>query len=227
MQLAQARQFGHLVCLAPFVFWAASALAQAKSLDEAMSYDGLQKINVKGLDLAYALPGATLAGYTQIIVEPVGVAFHKDWKPNSGSPGRVSAADQQKIRQNVAKVVHDAFVQELKAGGYTIVTAPGPNTLRVKANIINLYVTAPDVMSPGRSRVYTASAGEMTLLAELEDSESDAVIVRVIDRHQARNTGSFQLTTGVSNAAEVRTAASSWAKILRTSLDDAKTIGAQ
>ena len=226
MQLSQARRFGHLVCLVPFVFWAAFALAQPKSLDEAMSYDGLKKINLKGIDMAYALPDASLAGYTKIIVEPVGVAFHKDWKPNSGSTGRVSAADQQKIRQNVAKTVHDAFVEELKAGGYAIVTDPGPDTLRVKANVINLYITAPDVMSPGRSRVYTASAGEMTLLAELEDSDTDAVIVRVIDRHQARSTGTFQITTSVSNAAEVRTAASSWAKILRTSLDDAKTIGA-
>ena len=227
MQLIPVRRFGYLVGLVPLVFWAAFALAQPRNLDEAMSYDGLQKINVKGLDLAYALPGATLAGYTQIIVEPVGVAFHKEWKPNSGSTRRVSAADQQKIRQNVAKVVQDALVQELKAGGYTIVTEPGPDALRVKANILNLYITAPDVMSPGRSRVYTASAGEMTLLAELEDSDTDATIVRLLDRHQARSTGTFQITTSVSNAAEARTAASSWAKTVRALLDDAKTIGAQ
>jgi hypothetical protein len=226
MQLIPVRRFGYLVRLVPLVFWAASALPQPRSLDEAMSYDGLQKINVKGIDMAYAAPGATLAGYTQIIVEPVGVAFHKEWKPNSGST-RVSAADQQRIREKVAKVLQDALVQELKAGGYTIVTEPGPDALRVKANVINLYITAPDVMSPGRSRVYTASAGEMTLLAELEDADTDATIVRLLDRHQARSTGTFQITTSVSNAAEARTAASSWAKILRALLDDAKTIGAQ
>ena len=46
------------------LFLAATVLAQQpKNLDEAMSYDGLQKINIKGIDMAYALPGATLSGY--------------------------------------------------------------------------------------------------------------------------------------------------------------------
>jgi hypothetical protein len=191
-----------------------------------MSYDGLQKINVKGIDLAYALPGATLSGYTKVLIEPVGVRFHKDWKPKvAGTRRSLSSDDERKIRTNVAKTVSEAFVKELRNGGYVVVTAAGPDVLRVQANVLNLYVTAPDTMTPGRTRVYTASAGEMTLLAELADSDSGEVIARILDRYQARNTGSFQLSTGVSNAAEARSAATSWAKILRTALDKAKAIG--
>jgi FixJ family two-component response regulator len=41
-----------------------SLLASTKAdLEKAMSYDGLEKINVKVIDLAYARRGATLAGY--------------------------------------------------------------------------------------------------------------------------------------------------------------------
>ena len=36
-----------------------------------MSYDGLQKIKVKGIDLAYSRPGASLAGYNKLIIDPV------------------------------------------------------------------------------------------------------------------------------------------------------------
>ena len=123
--------------------------------------------------------------------------------------------------------MQEEFVAELKKGGYAVVDAAGPDVLRVQANILNLYVTAPDVMTPGRSRVYTANAGEMTLLAQLSDADSGEVIARVIDRYQARGTASFQLSSSVTNAAEARNAASAWARILRAALDKAKDIGKQ
>ena len=59
-------------------------------------------------------------------------------------------------------------------------------------------------MSPGRSRTYTLSASEMTLVEELIDSESGQVISRVIDRREARNTGTMQLTNSVVNAQKIR-----------------------
>ena len=227
MLMDRVRACRHCAALLLF-FVAAPALAAPQNLDEAMSYDGLQKISVEGLDLAYALPGATLAGYTKVVIDPVGVAFHKDWKPTiPGSTRKLSSDDQQRIRANVAKTVQDAFVEELKKGGYSVVDAAGPDVLRVQVNILNLYVTAPDVMTPGRTRVYSANAGEMTLLAQLSDSDSGEVLARVIDRYQARSTGSFQLSSSVTNAAEARSAASSWAKILRSALDKAKDIGKQ
>ncbi len=220
------RLLRQLVALIALLLAATVLAQQPKNLEEAMSYDGLQKINIKGIDMAYALPGATLSGYTKVMIQPVGVRFHKDWKPTVvGSRRSLSSSEQQKIRNDVAKVVYDAFVQELKKGGYSVVAEPGPDILRVQAAIINLYVTAPDVMTPGRTRVYTMSAGEMTLLAELADSETGEIIARVLDRYQARTTGNFQISSSVYNAAEARNAASSWAKILRGELDKAKTIG--
>jgi len=80
-------------------------------------------------------------------------------------------------------------------------------------------------MTPGRTKVYTVSAGEMTLFAELADSETGEVIAWVVDRDQARTTGNFQLSSGLFSAGEARTAASSWARILRGELDKAKAIG--
>jgi hypothetical protein len=212
--------------LAVLLLAASASSAQKKELVEALSYDGLQEIKVKGIDMAYALPGATLSGYTQFMVQPVNVLFAKNWKPTvTGSTRRLSTDDVEKIRSGVSKIVYDAFVDELKKGGYTLATAPGPNVLDVKPAIINLYVTAPDVMTAGRSRTYTASAGEMTLVAELADSETGQVIARVLDRYEARNTGSFRMANSVTNSAEADSAASSWAKILRKALDNAKSIG--
>jgi hypothetical protein len=209
------------------LFLASTVLAQQpKNLDEVISYDGLQKINVKGIDTAYALPGATLSGYSKVMIGPIDVRFHKNWKPTvAGTRRKLSSSEQQTIRDDVAKIVYDAFVEELKQGGYSVVAEPGPDVILARAAIVNLYITAPDVMTPGRTKVYTVSAGEMTLVAELVDSETGETIARVLDRYQARATGSFQFSSRVSSASEARSAASSWAKTLRDELDKSKAIG--
>jgi hypothetical protein len=143
----------------------ASAASKA-DLEKAMSFDGLQKINVKGIDLAYARAGATLASYNRVMLEPIDVAFRKDWNPTrTGSNIKLTAEERENIRTGVAKIVYDEFVKELQnKSSYQVVNEVGPDVLRVKAKIVNLYVNAPDTRTAGRSRTYTVSAGEMTIL---------------------------------------------------------------
>ncbi len=207
---------------------AASAFADhQQDLDAALSYDGLVKINVKGIDFAYARPEASLAAYDKIELAPIEVAFHKDWKPEKAN-GRtkLTTAERANIRTGIAKVVQDEFVKALEEkSSYKVVDAAGPDVLRIKANIINVYVNAPDTMSAGRSRTYTVSAGEMTIVAELFDSETGEVLARVVDQRAARDSGRMTLSNSVINAAEVRQIAASWARILRDRLDAAHGIG--
>ncbi len=201
--------------------------ASNADLDLAMSHDGLQKINVKGIDLAYARPGATLAAYNRVKLDPIEVSFRKDWDPTmSRSRIKVSAEDRENIRTTVAKIVYEEFVKELQSkGSYQVVNEAGPDVLRVKANILNLFVSAPNPETTGRSRTYTVSSGEMTLVAELYDSETGQILARVIDRREARRAGVLMLTTSATNADDAREVASSWARILRSALDKAHGIG--
>ena len=201
--------------------------ASSSELDEAMSVDGLQKVKVKGLDLAYARPGASLAGYSKFKLDPVEVAFHKDWDPKkTGSNSKLSTQERENIRSGVAKIVDEEFVKELQAkGGYPVVKEAGPDVLRIRANVVNLYVNAPDTMTAGRSRTYTVSAGEMTLFAELYDSETGEVLARIVDRSEARNSGMMSLSNSVVNASEAGSVAANWARILRNGLDKAHGIG--
>jgi hypothetical protein len=202
---------------------AIAANEQRAAVEEALSHDGLQKIKIKGIDLAYARPGASLASYNQIIIDPVEVSFRKDWDPKrAGSRAKLSAQERENIRSGVARIVQEEFTKTLERGSpYKVVKEAGTDVLRLQIGIADLYVNAPDTMSPGRSRTYTLSAGEMTLVGELIDSESGQVISRVIDRREARNTGTMQLTNSVVNAQEARAIAASWARILRSRLDAA------
>ncbi len=218
---------GALLALAALLPTAGRAVEPRKQLEEAMSYDGLEKIKVKGIDLAYARPGASLAGYGKLIIDPVEVSFRKDWDPDrTGSRMKLDAKDRENIRSGVAKIVQEEFAKEMGKGGtYQVVSAAGPDVLRLRAAIADLYVNAPDTMTPGRTVTYTLSAGEMTLVAELVDSESGQVIARVIDRRESQGTGMMQLTNSVVNRQEASIIAASWARILRKRLDAAHGIG--
>ena len=190
--------------------------------------DGLVAIKVKGLDQAYAAPGASLAAYRKVMIDPVEVSFRKDWNPNrTGSPFPLDVKDREAIRTNFAKLVRDEFGRELKAKSrFQVVDAPGPDVLRVKADIVDLYVNAPESRDSTLSHTYVISTGEMTLVAALYDSETGAIIARVLDKEESRGMGGqLMLTNSIVNEIEARRTAAQWAKILRTRLESAQQIG--
>lgn len=206
----------------------AFAAKVSKEVEERMSHDGLQQIKLKEVDLAYARPGASLAGYSKVILDPVEVSFSKYWDPKrTGSNFKLSNEEREDIRSGMATIVQEEFAKTLQAKeGYPLVKDAGPDVLRVKVSIIDLYVNAPDTLAAGRTRTYVASAGEATLVAELRDSETGQVLARMVDRREARNfPGQLTWSNRVMNAQEAEIMASAWAKVLRKSLDKAHEIG--
>ena len=173
-------QFLHFAILLAAVLLAGPAHSASQAdFDARMSHDGLQRITVKGLSLAYVRPGATLAAYQRVKIDPVEVAFHKDWKPTRpGSRIPIGAQEREEIRTGLAKLVRDQFVKELEAKGrYRVVNESGPDVLRLKPYIANLIVNAPAAISGGGpSYSFSMSTGEMTLFMELYDSESGQII---------------------------------------------------
>jgi len=193
----------------------------------AWSEEGLAKIAVKGLDVVYAKPGATLAGYKQMLLRPISVAFQRDWEKQSAPGSRIpiGAKDSQRIKDGLAALVREEVVRQLSESGYTLVDAPGEDVLDVELSIIDLNVAAPDIQSAGRMETFAVSAGEMTLVAALRDSVTGDVAMRIFDRAQARESFRPQRITSVDNNSEARDAAIGWAKALRTALDLARTVG--
>ena len=202
---------------------AATAAFAANPLDDIATAEGLTKVQVKGIDLSYRREGVSLAPYTKLIVMPVEVAFHKSWDPRRpGSNLKMSANEIANIRNGVARIVQEEFEKALKAaGGWQLVKDPGPDVLRLTPKIMNLYVNAPDTRQAG-VRTFTVSAGEMTLLLEMHDSETGAILARAIDRQESRDTGMWNIGSSVTNAAETQAIAARWGKILRDRLDKAR-----
>lgn len=204
--------------------------ASTAELDAALSHDGLSKIELKGVGRAFALPGASLAAYDRVILDPIEVAFRKDWDPQrTGSHIKLSQMERDKIRGAIAKLVREEFVKALEVKpGYPVITKAQANALRVKISIINLYVNAPQSEMAGRSRSYSVSAGEMTLFMEIYDSETGQILARIVDRERAADNSTLQISsqaTRDANEAAARSIAAAWAKLLRESLDRAHGIG--
>ena len=202
-----------------------AGLAQAASqadFDKQMSYDGLEPVKVKGISLAYKRPGATLAVYKKVKIDPVDVRFHKSWNPTRpGSRITLGASEREAIRSDLAKLVQQQFEKALAAKGrYPVVNEPGPDVLRLGIHVVNLYINAPDGAG-GPSYSFVTSAGEMTLFMEIFDSESGQILARVVDRQEARSPNMANMANRVTNVAEAEDIAAQWARILRDAFDRA------
>lgn len=211
----------HLAIAAMLV---AGAAHSQSDFDKRMAYDGLEPVKVKGISAAYRRPGATLAAYKRVRIDPVEVRFDKNWNPQrTGSRLPLPAEDREAIRAGIAKLVRDQFVKTLAAkGAYPVVDEPGPDVLRLKIYIVNLYVNAPDNPGPGVSRTYVTSAGGMTLFMELFDSETGQILARVVDRQEARSANTFTMANTATASGEAEDIAAQWARLMRDALDRAR-----
>ena len=184
-------------------------------------WDGLRKTKIKGLGLAYVRPGADMSIYSKIILDPLQVEFSKNWKPEApGSNRKLSQQDMDTVKQRLTDLATETFTKEISSdGGYPVVTERGPDVMRISAALLDVYVTAPDVGSPGLTRTYVADTGRMTLIAELRDSETNALFARVVDAREARNSQTLSLSNRAENAHEAGKIVREWARILRRQLD--------
>jgi hypothetical protein len=206
---------------------AAVLVAPAFSADEDSTWDGLQKVRSKTMDLAYLLPGADFRSYDKIMLAPIQVSFRKNWQRdmNRSSPGarqRVSTEDADRIRQEMSEGFRETLVKSFQKAGYEVVTEPGPNVLLLTPVLVDVSVNAPDTMQAGRSYTYTLEAGEATMALEARDAETGQLLGRAVDKRRTGETGTFQWTTRVSNRAEFQRVFDRWAGILADGMDSLK-----
>ncbi len=191
-------------------------------LEQSETYDGLAKVKNTAVSGAWMRPDFTLAGYTKIMLQGAGIEYRPVRPVNrmarsSASEFPVTAEQQARLRT----IVSDAFRTELaQSQKFQLVDAPGPDVLTIWGGLIDVVsFVPPDPI--GRGNIYLNSVGEATLVIEIRDSQSNAVLVRVVDRRAADTPGTTQQSNSVTNWSEVQRLARSWATQLRTRLDEA------
>lgn len=195
----------------------------AAKVDE-QPWDGLIQVDSPRMDAVYLMPGADFRAYDKVMLDVPEVAFRKDWmrNMNNNMGSRLTAADAEKILATVQSNTTDIFAEAFTKAGHAVVTERGTDVLRVSSAVINLYVNAPDTRTSGFSRTYTANAGEATLVLELRDSLTNALLARVLDRRETQ--GMPGPSSSASNLSEYRQLAARWAKTSVKGLDTLKAI---
>jgi hypothetical protein len=197
-------------------------LAGQESSD--MTHDGLTHVERSRVDALYTLPDADFSAYNSFIILEPYVAFRKDWQRdinrNASASRRVSSDDMERIKLGMTELFLEVFTEELEDGDYSVVGEPGDNVMIVRPAIIDLDVAAPDVASAGRSRNYVTSAGSARVYIEFFDSVTGQILARAVDFQRARDTGSFQWATSVSNRSDARAVLRRWADMLVDALDE-------
>jgi len=188
--------------------------------------DGLQLEHRTKHGAVYLKPGATLDAYSQVKILDAYVAFQKNWKRNFNEDqmsleNRVTNEDMEQIKTRLAKEFQLVFAKVLKKGGYQVVDTTGKEILLLRPAIINLVVTAPDLMTAGMTTNVVSSAGSMTLYLELYDSLTSDKIAEVIDSEEAGMNSFAQAANRVTNKEEFDQTLEAWAKILVKRLDEA------
>ena len=164
--------------------------------------EGLVAVHSRHLDELYLRPGANLATYRKVVIDPVRVAFHRDWlrygyTANAARP--VAEDNVRRIAAGIARDAEAAVAEAFKARGYEIVSAPAPGVLRLSPRVADLYVNAPDRNSPWREKAFTREAGQAALLLDASDSVSGTLLGRVSHLGRAEQMGGFARANDVSN----------------------------
>jgi hypothetical protein len=185
--------------------------------------DGLHLRKSTKSTLVYVKPGATFGQYAKFAILDCPVAFDKDWQRdyNSSASTRVTDSDMERIKTGLSEEFKKVFTKELTKGGYEVVDHGGPDVLILRPAILNLRVTAPDLMTPGINTTVVRSAGSMTLYLELWDSVSNTILARAMDA-QGDPGLHGQVSSRVTNVAAADDILRKWADILRDRLDAAR-----
>lgn len=219
------RNFAAAMIAVTMLAGAAQPAVAAKVPD---TWDGLIRVKSKRLSAVYLLPNADFRAYTKVMIDPTQVAFRKDWQRdyNSSTVGlsrRIDDKEAQKIADLARTGFGDIFVKAYQKAGYQVVTTPAPDVLRLSTAVINLAVDAPDQMTAGMVRTYSADAGEATVAIEARDSTTGAILGRAVDRRYAGDSGPYRRSS-VSNRADFARLFEDWAKASANGLATLKSL---
>jgi hypothetical protein len=141
-----------------------------------LTFDGLYPVRNTRADAAWSTADLDLSGYTKIMLRGAGIEYRPvKAATRSSSASEFPLSDTQK--QRFREVVVEAFVKELeKSEKFTLVNRPGRDVLLIHGGLLDVVSAVPPERS-GRGEIYLSSIGEATLVIELRDSMSDAILV--------------------------------------------------
>lgn len=218
-----------VACCLTLLAGAASLPAEAQRAGAGpANYEGLVQVAGTRFDSVWVAPDVDFRTYRSIKLDRTEVAFRRNWQRDfnattRGTSGRVTDRDAARMLDMVQTGFQDEFSTVFRSAGFPIATEAAPDVMRVKTAVINVEITAPDRQSPGRRDTFARDAGRATLVLEVRDSMSGAVIARVVDSRVAGDSLMFRRNQ-MTNRNDFRAVFRGWAN---TSLEGLQALRAR
>ena len=187
-----------------------------------ITFDGLHELKNSAADIAWAMPGVDLSGFTKIKVQDAGIEFRpggesgrSSFSRSSTGPFEVTEKQKARFREIVEEIVQDELGKSVK---FALTDEPGPDVLLVRIALLDVASFVPPA-ELGRADIYLRDIGEVTLVLELRDSITGAILVRAIDRDAIGDSDRMNRSSSAANAADVKRLIRRWMSGLRKRLD--------
>ena len=206
----------------------APSLAQSQAPED--NWEGLLRVRSEKIEFVYLAPEADFRPYTRVMLDPSEMAMEKDWslEPNGHDSAFRREADERQVvsaLERARKRFDRYFADAFSEAGFTIVRSPGADVVRMRVGVFDIDVQAPDgaaVSTTGR-KTLSENAGRATLVVELRDSVSNALLGRAIDRRIAGDTGPWMRGVG-SNKVDFNRLFRRWAAASAEGMAELKTL---
>ena len=188
-----------------------------------LSFDGLSPVKGGRMDAAWARTDFSLQSYSKVMLQGIGIEYRPDGESrrrtiSTSKSEHFEITPQQKELFQAA--MREVLLEEMAKGEhFKLVTEPGSDVLLVRVGLLDVAsFVPPDPV--GNADIYLSRVGEATLVLELRDSVTEAILLRGVDRRAAEDaSGLMTESNRAMNTAEVRRLARTWAIIVRDGLD--------
>jgi len=189
--------------------------ARAQSTGD-VNVEGLREVRARNFEAAFIRPGVNFGAYHKLRVNELELAYRTPDRSQNEFP----LGEDQKTRLRAAMAV--AFGKELgELRHLGLVTEPGPDVLDLNVRLQDIVARSPGtrVGSVGRGAFAIETVGEMTLVLELRDSQSEEVLARAFDRRAVEGAAMLQDENVISTWEGVERLVTRWAARAREGLD--------
>jgi len=181
-----------------------------------VNVEGLREVSARNFESAFVRPGLDFSRYSKLMVNELELAFRTPDRSENQFP----LGEDQKTRFRAAMAV--AFGKQLgELQNLELVIEPGPDVLDLNVRVQDIVARAPGrrVGAAGRASFAFESVGQMTLVLELRDSESEEVLIRVFDRRAVEGAAMVSGDGVISTWEGVESVVDLWALRAREGLD--------
>lgn len=181
-----------------------------------LSYEGLERVDARRLDIAFVRPGVSFNSYDGLQLGEPELAFRTPERSERQFP--LTPEQKARFRDLLATSFSKEFsdTEELQLRNES-----GPGVLVLNVRVQDIVATIPPrgIGMAGRASIALEAVGEATLVLELRDSETNEILARAVD---ARAVEGIAITIDgqpITRWEDVERLCAQWAIVARRGLE--------